>query len=111
MASGEERERRVGTHELLGEVLESRDRLRDIEVSLAGVVENCRRVNERLDGLEPQVTRLERASEIADAVDAKLKARGDVIQIRWLGKGLAALIALSSFVAVVLQLVAAFEGR
>ncbi len=101
-----QREERYEDHDSIPrELLRTRDRLHALESSVAAIVLTQTALETRIGRLEPQVSTLLTAREIAEAVDAKMRARGDVIQIRWVGKAVGALIALCSLAALILQIV------
>lgn len=91
---------------LVAEIQRTRQRLHKIEASVQAIGMKLDHMNGRLadlETLEPKVDRLERANEIAEAVTAKMKERGDVISITWIGKAIGALVCGASIASVILQ--------
>lgn len=85
------------------ELLRTRARIHKMESTLIAIKMRLDQMSAELHELGPRVDRLARNDEIAEAVAKTLKARGDVIQIRWIGKLVGLLVALAAVGSFVLQ--------
>lgn len=85
------------------EILRTRARIHKMESTLISIKMRLDQMSAELHELGPRVDRLARNDEIAEAVAKTLKARGDVIQIRWIGKAIGVVVALAAIGSFVLQ--------
>jgi len=88
--------------DLHDELLRARDRLHKLEGSAVALATRLRTLERRMDDLEPKVTRMEKADDIADAVAAKMNGvRGEMftgLQKLGLGVFLVASPVVSAFI-------------